>query len=796
MRDLARTAAWLVLALVGAALLFAAYPRVFPLLPPLQVNKGEAVEIAREAFESLDPAVDEHEDGGRWSVTLDIDPAFERHLVRDLSHRQLETLARDRLGRLVATWNVRLLDNTGRWTHAARIGLDGELYTVRVRRVDPSGSTLAPAEARHRAQQVIESLGLDLAAYDTAEAAPNDTPGGMDVIFRLYEEPVRLDGVTCGLRVYFVGDRLTGWSSWTSDLDAPVSRREAESWNGVQVARVTLVALAFLAMAFLYFRTYDAGKLRLRRALRFAQWIAGAGALWLLLTGRQALWDVGLAGRGLRLLGALALVATLACLAFLTAGVGEALARRRWHHRLAAFEALLQGELKNATVARAALHGLAAGVFGAGVAVALLVPMRWFGSTPLAGQVLDVALQGGEPGVGLVLHHLFLLFLPQLVAFLVVVPVLIDRLGPRFGSLAALAVVALLAPAPLQPVPFLPSLAWWLLLAALPLALFLGDDLLAALLCTLVVRVLVHVPPLLFADDLWLRTGGWATLALVVAPPLVALRWLGSERSFTYGFDASAEVPADVLRRIADRERQKVELETARQVQASILPRIPETVHGVEIAHAYLPATEIAGDFYDVLPLDDDRLAFALGDVAGHGVPSGLVMSTLRGALQVHARFEPAVETVFSSLNRLLVQTSAERRLLATLVYGILDPASRRITFAAAGHVVWRVADDGEIRSYTPSVYPLGVRDELSVRVETADLRPGEALFLSSDGLVEALADEEDEPFGYERLEAGLRRHAGTSAQDLLARVLAEVDAHIGERPLDDDCTGLVLRLP
>ncbi|MEM8931112.1 MAG: PP2C family protein-serine/threonine phosphatase [Acidobacteriota bacterium] len=791
MRGLARHTVWLVLGLVGLTLLILAYPRAFPLMPTVQVHRGEAIDLARDAFVRLDPLPSVE----RWLVTLDLDPAFERHLLRDLSRRQLDTLADDRLGRRVVTWNVRLVDDEGRWTHAARIGLDGELYTVRVRRVGEPGPNLGPAEARSRAREALRDLGLDVGAYDAPEAAVSDTPGGTDVVFRLYEEPVRLDGVSSGLRVYFSGNRMTGWSSWLSDLDGEVGQREVATWHGVQIARITLVVLLFVIMAFLYYRTYDAGELRLRRALRFTQWIVGAGILWSLLVGRSSLAHFGLPGQGLQVLGGLALLAALACLAFLTAGVGEAVARNRWHHRLAAFEALLQGDFRNATVARAALHGLTTGVFAAGVAVALLEPLRWFGATPLAGPVLDRALEGGEPGVGMVLHHLFLLFLPQLLGFLVAVPLLVDRLGPRLGSLVGLLVVAVLTPAPLQPVPFGPSLIWWLLLSALPLALFLGDDLLSALLSSLVLRTLVHLPPLLAADDPRLLIGGWLTLALVVAPPLVALRWLGSTRSFTYGFDATLEVPADVLVRIAERERQKVELETARLVQASILPTISDTVRGVEIAHAYLPATEIGGDFYDVLPLQDGRIAFALGDVAGHGVPSGLVMATLRGALQVHARFEPAVETVFSSLNSLLAASSGDR-LLTTLVYGILDPAARCVTFAAAGHVVWRMAPDGTLGSYSPTVYPLGVRDDLNVRIEIADLCRGETLVLTSDGLIEALAESEDEPYGYERLEASLRRHAGASAHDLLAGMLNDVDEHIGERPLDDDCTALVLRLP
>ncbi len=140
------------------------------------------------------------------------------------------------------------------------------------------------------------------------------------------------------------------------------------------------------------------------------------------------------------------------------------------------------------------------------------------------------------------------------------------------------------------------------------------------------------------------------------------------------------------MRRIAERERQRVELETARNIQSSILPQLPDQLNGVELAHTYLPATEVGGDFYDVLALEDGRLAVAVGDVAGHGVSSGLVMSMAKSALAVQVTFDPEVEAVFKTLNRMVFQ-SARKRLLATLCYALVDPVRREMQFASAGHL-------------------------------------------------------------------------------------------------------------
>ncbi len=106
------------------------------------------------------------------------------------------------------------------------------------------------------------------------------------------------------------------------------------------------------------------------------------------------------------------------------------------------------------------------------------------------------------------------------------------------------------------------------------------------------------------------------------------------------------------MRRIASRERQRLELETARRIQNSILPELPSRLDGVELAHVLLPATEVGGDFYEAAELPDGRQALAVGDVAGHGVASGLVMAMARSALAAQLPIDPSVEAVFQTLNR------------------------------------------------------------------------------------------------------------------------------------------------
>jgi len=204
----------------------------------------------------------------------------------------------------------------------------------------------------------------------------------------------------------------------------------------------------------------------------------------------------------------------------------------------------------------------------------------------------------------------------------------------------------------------------------------------------------------------------------------------------------------------------------------------------------------VGGDFYDVLDLEDGRLAVAVGDVAGHGVSSGLVMSMAKSALSVQVTFDPEVEAVFSTLNRMVYQ-SARKRLLVTLCYALIDPVTRTMSYASAGHLFpYRLSLQGDVHALESVSYPLGVRENLEVRVRAATLESGDVLFLFSDGVVEAHAENSEDLFGFDRLEDSLSRHAGMDVDQICEGVLADLERFTARAPREDDLTLLVLQIP
>jgi hypothetical protein len=794
--------AWLAVGVVGALVFAWAYPRAYPTIPKdWQVRRQEAVRISLERLRDLGDPVP----GGYVVTRVAQDEVLERRLRRSGAAGEPSEARATAVTEAGLVWEITVFARGAKsteWTYRARIAPSGSVTALSLNLPESDGGgEIEPSAARARADAFLSEQGFDLARFAEPELRSVQLQERTDRAVRYRDRGGVLgEAVPYGVEVSFAGERLTGYRTWYDDPQAEEFTASLQPvvltgffWRLLPMLLLPVVGLLFL-------RRYHAGEIGVRRGLHlFAVSIAFALVV-LVLCGRTmaAEWNFGILSRqqttwavGLQVL--FFFFFPLAGLSFLTWSVGEATCRERAAWRLAAFDALLQGQWQNSTVAREALRGTAAGIAlaAAVVAAAALLP-RFGGWSPLAFMLGPWWEASGWFGLALLGFVVTTSLYSELFGRLFLASVAERRLGVLGGGLAAAVVGAFLFYPLIIVLPWSWNLPFWLATAGVLVALFFRYGLATSVLASLVSTVAVSVYPFLVAEDPWLQFQACLPLLAVALPFLVSLRHLTSEQEFVYRWD---DVPPHV-RRIAERERQRVELETARRIQSSILPELPAQLNGVEIAHAYLPATEVGGDFYDVLALADGRLAVAVGDVAGHGVSSGLVMSMARSALAVQVTFDPEVEAVFSALNRVVYQ-SARKRLLATLCYALLDPRRRELLYASAGHLYpYLIARDGRVQPLEFVAYPLGVRGSLKIEARHARLQAGDTLFLLSDGLVEARAPDSDEVFGFERLEASLVRHADLGVARLRDAVLADVARHSGGAPREDDQTVLVLRVP
>jgi sigma-B regulation protein RsbU (phosphoserine phosphatase) len=237
------------------------------------------------------------------------------------------------------------------------------------------------------------------------------------------------------------------------------------------------------------------------------------------------------------------------------------------------------------------------------------------------------------------------------------------------------------------------------------------------------------------------------------------------------------------------------ELGIAAHIQQSMLPRpLPPEMTGVEVHGIMLPAGNVGGDFYDFFPLDSGRLAFVVGDVSGKGVPSALFMMMSLTLLKAVAPYRSIPGACLTEVNRLLCRNH-QTDLFVTMFYGVLDLDNGELLYANGAHNLPYRVSPGRLE-LLPEEHEggvLGFREQTSFDTVQITLPPGEALFLYTDGVTEAL-DGQHQRYGTDRLEAHLLTNAGRPVRELVEGSVAAVRRFAGNTPQSDDLTALAVR--
>jgi sigma-B regulation protein RsbU (phosphoserine phosphatase) len=233
------------------------------------------------------------------------------------------------------------------------------------------------------------------------------------------------------------------------------------------------------------------------------------------------------------------------------------------------------------------------------------------------------------------------------------------------------------------------------------------------------------------------------------------------------------------------------ELETARQIQLSILPAEVPKLEGLDIAARYIPMTSVAGDFYDFIMVDEKHLGILIADVSGHGMPAALIASMLKIALaaQVPHAADPA--QVLSGLNQALCGKFQHH--YVTAAYLFVDIAKGTLTYAGAGHppmLMWSPSSTG-VRGVEENGLFLGKFPWATYSSLELPLSADDWCLLYTDGIPETANHAEIE-FGTERFREFLATGQSTSASQFADRLLEELSSWaargVGEE-LDDDIT-------
>ena len=251
---------------------------------------------------------------------------------------------------------------------------------------------------------------------------------------------------------------------------------------------------------------------------------------------------------------------------------------------------------------------------------------------------------------------------------------------------------------------------------------------------------------------------------------------------------------------LIEKHRLDQELKTAGIIQTGLLfndwNSLPEKC---EFYAETLPAKIVGGDFYDVIKISEDKVAFTVGDVSGKGVPSALAMVKILTTIRIQVVKSSSEIELIKALNDDLVKTS-QGGMFCSLIIGILDICTGEVRCVNAGHLPVLLIRNGNLDFiFHPSGPPLGIVEKNVWKVEKETLGDGDYLILFTDGVTEARRGStdnsiKDREFGFHRLRKCVDKHKTQSPQEIVKSVLENIKKYTHPELPHDDCTILALK--
>lgn len=258
-------------------------------------------------------------------------------------------------------------------------------------------------------------------------------------------------------------------------------------------------------------------------------------------------------------------------------------------------------------------------------------------------------------------------------------------------------------------------------------------------------------------------------------------------------FDGMAASIEHLLLETTKKERLESEIAVARTIQQKLLPSLGVTLPGLAVLTRFEPVAELGGDYYDFLPMPGGRTAIAVGDVSGHGLPTGLLVAMAKAGLSTLIESGVVGSPLFSRLNE-LIHRSTDSRNYMTLALLAYDVQTREGELTNAGQLAPYRISGGSVESLSLPSFPLGIAPRSDFPTRRYQFSSGDRIVFLTDGFVEA-AGTDGEPFGFERLETLLRTEAESDAIRLRDTLLCAVAAHTTGLPPEDDRTLVILTI-
>jgi hypothetical protein len=669
-----------------------------------------------------------------------------------------------------------------------------------------SRQSLTAVEARRRAEAFLTSRGIDLSAFTLATSSQTQEKNRLDHRFVWQSHGSLIDGE---LTLTVQGDEIGGYR--LTNEPGPAFEKEFAS---VATTATFLGTSSFAVFFFLFFfivilflKKYHEGEVGTKTGLLVFIGLFSALVLYSInaypVYGAGVLMgDLNRSNTRMIMFGLTVFIyhVFVSVLAFAAWSVGESSSRGVWPKKMTGVDSMLFWKLNTLDVAQGITRGFLWGLFLLGAYAAVMYGVLRAGVTEVFMQSISGLPEAYVPALRPFFAGITGAVVSEVIFRLFFLSYLKEKLRKTWLSIAISVVLMAATTFVVWDPPFgFPS--FWISVVTLLgfgvvfSLLYIRYDLLTTLTANFVILGFSAAVPIFSSSGGTVHATLWLTLALLGSPLLLAVAGFVAGKRFEF----TPQTLPPHIERITQRERMAKELEIARRVQMSLLPKANPHVEGYDIAGICIPALEVGGDYYDFVSLEGRQLGIAIGDVSGKGVPAAIYMTLTKGILQSHAEDNISPKKVLSKVNNLMYRT-IDRNFFVSMFYAVLDPATKMIRFARAGQCPMIVAArSGEKGSFmTPRGMALGLEmgkvfDAVLEEQEMA-LASGEVLVFYTDGFTEAM-DAGGREFGEERLVASLARHRARSAQAIIEGIVGDVTTFTAGHAQHDDMTMVVVRV-
>ncbi|MFA6540634.1 MAG: SpoIIE family protein phosphatase [Bacteroidota bacterium] len=796
--------------MIGVIIYFILAPSVSPKLSVnLSVSRSEAVTTARQYLMKMGYDASAMSTESSFLYNTAVNQFFASKVGTAQANRILSSDSLDahrwQIYFFEPRSNVSQMKNQYRVWISQRGTVVGFTHTIQ----DSAGSVrLTEDSARVIAENFLRGVNIDLHRFTLVKSSSINQVNRRDHTFLWACRDSILDG-RIEVTVWIQGNEI---GRYTEEFTPPGTFTQfvADNFAAYAIFSTISYVLIFLMVLFaisVFLKKYHEGEVGVRTSVRIALFLFSIVFVTYVLDYEAigigvSLGDVNRTFVKITMfvISLVVVYGFLSAMTFAAWSVGESSARHGWSGKLSGIDSLLQQKYFTEDVSSGIFHGTG---FGLGI-IGLLTAAYWMLERFFAVSPAVIGLNGVAesyfPALYVVLGAVSAALISEIVFRLFVISWIKEKFKKTWIGVIISSFLWMLTATTLWETPFgLLPLIWQFVIFFISglffSFVFLRYGLLSAIIANIVVYSVITIEPFLFSTGSYAQEVKIYYGILFILPLIAGI--IGYVRKEEFQFTADS-IPSHI-KRISERERMAKELEIARNVQMSLLPKENPQVQGFDIAGICIPAFEVGGDYYDFVSLGTNKIGIAIGDVSGKGVPAAIYMTLTKGILQSHAEENISPKNVLSKVNKLLYKT-IEKNSFVSMFYAIIDVPAKSIRYSRAGHnpVILAGLRDDQREFLTPKGVALGLDDggifDAVLEEGEYQLQSGDLLVFYTDGFTEA-RNEQGEEFTEHRLLDAVGSTKNKPAVQILDDVVSEVKRFIGDAQQHDDMTMVVVKV-